>query len=145
MQKQQIFEMLNKNPVFFLATAEGDAPHVREMLLYKANKEGIVFQTGPHKELHSQLLKNPKVELCFHNAALNTQVRVKGEVEILDDIGLKTEIANHPTRAFMQQWKASCATDEEFYNMFSVFRLKNGIANIWTFQSNFAPKEYIKL
>ena len=31
-------------------------------------------------------------------------------------------------------------TMDEFYNMFSVFCLKNGLANVWTFATNFAPK-----
>ena len=57
----------------------------------------------------------------------------------------KEEIANHPTRVFMQAWKAHCATEQEFYQMFDVFRLKNGIANVWTFETNFAPKEDIVL
>jgi hypothetical protein len=45
----------------------------------------------------------------------------------------------------MKGWKAKCATVEDFYNMFSVFRLKNGKANVWTFETNMAPKEDIDL
>ena len=145
MNKEQIFEVLNKNPAFFLATVEGDAPHVRGMLLYKADESGIVFHTGPHKDVYHQMLKNPKTELCFYDATQNIQVRVRGTVEMVDDIDLKREISSHPSRAFMQGWKANCATEQDFYKMFSVFRLINGIANVWTFQTNFTPKEDIEL
>jgi uncharacterized pyridoxamine 5'-phosphate oxidase family protein len=145
LQKGQIFEIINKNPVFFLATVEGIEPRVRGMLLYKADESGIIFHTGPHKDVYHQIIENSQVQMCFYDAAQNIQIRVRGTLEKLDDEGLKNEISNHPTRAFMQGWKANCATKEEFYNMFSVFRLKNGKANIWSFQTNFAPKEDIQL
>jgi len=145
LQKEQIFGILNKNPVFFLATLDGTEPRVRGMLLYRADASGIVFHTGPHKDLYHQILQNPAVQLCFYDSAQNIQVRVRGSLEKSDDETLKDEIAAHPTRAFMQSWKAKCATKQDFYNMFSVFRLKNGIANVWTFDTNFAPKTDIQL
>jgi uncharacterized pyridoxamine 5'-phosphate oxidase family protein len=145
LQKGQIFEVMNKNPVLFLATVEGTEPRVRGMMLYKADESGIIFHTGPHKDVYHQIIKNPIVQMCFYDAAQNIQIRVRGTVEKIDDETLKEEISNHPTRAFMQGWKAKCATKEDFYKMFSVFRLKKGKANIWTFQTNFAPKEDIQL
>ena len=144
MQKQQIFEIINKNPVFFLATTEGTEPRVRGMMLYKADENGIVFHSGPFKDVYKQIQKNPNVQMCFYDYAQNIQIRVRGRLEMTDDIKVKQEISNHPSRAFMQGWKAG-KTQEEFYKMFSVFTLKNGIANVWTFQSNFLPKEDINL
>ena len=145
MKKEEIFEILNKNPVIFLATVEGTEPRVRGMMLYKADESGIVFHTGPHKDVYHQIQKNPNAQMCFYDAARNIQVRVRGKLEQIDDIGLKEEISNHPTRKFMQTWKANCSTLEDFYKMFSVFSLKNGKANVWTFETNFAPKEDISL
>ena len=145
MKKEQIFEFMNNNPAFFLATADGDEPRVRAIFLYKADETGVVFHTGPFKEVYRQILDNPNVQMCFYNQEQNLQIRVRGTLERSDDIALKEEISNHPSRKFMQAWKASCATQQDFYNMFSVFILKNGIANVWTFESNFAPKEDIQL
>ena len=144
MQKEQIFEIINKNPVFFLATTEGGEPRVRGMMLYKADGNGIVFHTGPFKDVYRQIEKNPDVQLCFYDAAANVQIRVRGRLEKTDDIKIKEEISSHPSRGFMQGWKAG-KTQEEFYKMFSVFTLKKGKANVWTFQSNFLPKEDITL
>ena len=144
MQKAQIFEIINKNPVFFLATTEGGEPRVRGMMLYKADEAGIVFHSGPFKDVYKQIVKNPNVQMCFYDAAQNIQIRVRGALELSDDPALKEEIAAHPTRAFMQGWKVG-KTKEEFYKMFGVFRLKHGKANVWTFQTNFAPKEDILL
>ena len=145
MNKQEIFDFLNSNLAFFLATADGDEPRVRAMMLYNASENGIVFHTGPFKEVYQQILKNPNVQLCFYNQQQNLQIRVRGKLELVDDRAFKEEIASHPTRVFMQGWKANCETEEDFYNMFSVFRLSDGIANVWTFESNFKPKEDIAL
>ena len=145
MKKEQVFEILNENPTFFLATTEEGEPRVRGMMLYKADESGIVFHTGPNKDVFHQILKNPKVQMCFYDAAQNVQIRVRGTLECIDDEGFKEAIANHPTRVFMRGWKASCDTVQDFYNMFSIFRLKNGVANVWTFETNFVPKEDIAL
>ncbi|MCL2150141.1 MAG: pyridoxamine 5'-phosphate oxidase family protein [Dehalococcoidia bacterium] len=145
MQREQIFDFMNNNPAFFLATIEGGDPRVRAMLLYKADESGVVFHTGPSKDVYRQILAHPTVQMCFYNPAQNLQIRVRGTLELSSDIMLKKEISSHPTRQFMQAWRASCATEEDFYNTFAVFSLKNGIANVWTFASNFAPREDIAL
>jgi pyridoxamine 5'-phosphate oxidase len=145
MNKNEIYELINQNPVFFLATCDGDQPRVRGMLLYKADEEsGIVFHTGIMKDLYDQVIKNPKVELCFNDFKSGTQVRVRGELEVIDDNNLKDEISAHPTREFLKPWKDSM-TQQEFYDSFVVFRLKNGIAVTWTMKDNFAPKIEIML
>ncbi len=145
MQKEEILAFMNSNPAFSLATVEGGAARVRTMFLFKADKEGIVFHTGPFKEVYQQIMANPNVQLCFYSAEQNLQVRVRGALELCDNRALKEEISSHPSRRFMQAWKANCANEEEFFNMFSVFRLRQGVANVWTFASNFAPKEDIAL
>lgn len=114
------------------------------MMLYKADENGIIFHTGPFKEVFKQIQKNPNVQMCFYDASQNIQIRIRGKLELIDSDSIKEEISSHPTRAFMQGWKAG-KTKDEFYKMFSVFRLKNGKANVWTFQTNFAPKEDIIL
>ena len=145
MEKEQVFEIINRNPVMFLATVEGAEPRVRGMMLYKADESGIVFHTGPYKDVYRQIIENPNVQICFYDAAQNIQVRIRGVLEKIDDRSVKEEIAGHPSRKFMQGWKANCKTMDEFYNMFSVFNLKNGLANVWTFATNFASKEDIQL
>lgn len=142
MLKEEIFELMSKNPAFFLATAEGEQPRVRGMLLYKADENGIIFHTGTMKELYEQVIKNPKVELCFNGNG--TQVRVSGELEIVDDNNLKDEILEHPTRKFLKAWKESGEL-KDFYKDIVVLKMINGIATTWTMEENFAPKEFINL
>ena len=140
MNKSQIFKLMMENPVFHLATLDGDQPRVRGMLLYRADKNGIIFHTGYKKDVFEQLMKNPKVELCFWNMSEGIQVRVTGTVEKIDDPKLQEEIFAHPSRKFLQVWK-----DQGVEGMLQLFILKNGIATPWTMATNFSEKQYIKL
>jgi uncharacterized pyridoxamine 5'-phosphate oxidase family protein len=140
--KTEILKLINENPAFHLATIEGDKPRVRGMLIYSADEGGIVFHTGAFKDVYRQVLSCPNVELCFNSP--DTQVRVSGVMEIVDDNSLKDEIVNHPSRGFLQGWKNS-VSPEEFYKQFIVFRLKGGKAVVWTMETNLAPKEEIVL
>ncbi|MHC4499555.1 MAG: pyridoxamine 5'-phosphate oxidase family protein, partial [Planctomycetota bacterium] len=51
MTKEEVFEFIKKNPVFALATAEDNKPHVRNMMLYRADDNGIIFNTGENKDV----------------------------------------------------------------------------------------------
>lgn len=138
MTKQELFDAMNQNPAFHLATVEGDQPHVRGMLLYRADENGIIFHTSSSKEVYQQMKSNAKVELCFQ--ADGTQIRVKGEVvEVKDDV-LREEIMNHPTRKFLQAWK-----ELGVEHLLSVFCMKKGKATTWTMESNFEKAEWVEL
>lgn len=142
MNKEEIFELINSNPVFFLATIDEDKPRVRGMLLYKADENGIIFHTALSKDLYKQVFKNPKVELCFN--CNGTQIRISGELEILDDNNLKDEIYNHPTRKFMHAWTENGQLGD-LHKELIVFSLKHGTAFTWTMSDNFSKKSYIYL
>jgi len=144
MNKEDIFSLMNNNPAFYLATVEDNQPRVRGMLLFKADDTGIVFHTGTMKDVYKQIMKNPRAELCFNDFKMGIQLRVSGELELVDDNNLKDEISEHPTRQFLKPWKESGEL-KDFYNTFAVFRLRNGIANAWTIERNFAPKDEIRL
>ena len=144
MTKEQIFDLLNNNLAFHLATVENGEPRVRGMLLYKADETGIVFHTGDFKDVYKQIIANPHVQMCFNDAKTGMQVRVRGVLEEVMDTDLKDEISNHPTRAFLKKLREN-STVEDFYNSIRVFRMKNGIANTWTFNTNFLAKDDILL
>ncbi|MFH1442088.1 MAG: pyridoxamine 5'-phosphate oxidase family protein [Candidatus Omnitrophota bacterium] len=137
MNKTQIIELMRANPVFHLATVEGNKPHVRGMLLYKAGQDGILFHTGTMKDLHKQLSVNPEVELCFFSHKDNTQVRISGKVELVEDLELKKEIVAN--RDFLKPW-----VEKSGYDILAVYRMKKGTVVIWTMETNFEPKKYIE-
>lgn len=144
MKTKDIFELMEKNPAFFLATVDGDKPKVRGMLLYKADSEGIIFHTGKFKDLYNQISENQNVELCFNDFSLGIQVRIEGSVEMVNDENLKDEISNHPSRKFLDPWKESLEL-KDFYESFVVLRMISARATTWAMESNFLPKEYIDL
>ena len=138
MNKSEILALLNANPACHPATAEGDTPHVRGILLYKADKNGLVFHAGITKDLHRQLSKNPKVEFCFNDYQRNIQVRVSGVVEPVEDMELKKEIV--AKRDFLKPW-----LEKSGYEMLVVYRLRKGRATVWTMDTNSVPKTYVEL
>lgn len=138
MTKEELYTMMNQNPAFHLATVEGNQPHVRGMLLFRADENGIIFHTASSKDLYQQIQDNPKAELCFQ--ANGTQIRVMGQLEEIKDESLKEEIMNHPTREFLRAWEKMGL---DF--VLSVFCMKNGKATTWTMDTNFDKKTWIEL
>jgi uncharacterized pyridoxamine 5'-phosphate oxidase family protein len=138
MTKAEVFEFIRNNPVFALATAEDNKPHVRMMMLYRADEDGIIFNTGENKDVHRQLSINENTELCFYSAADGRQIRISGSVEEIEDLALKKQIVKD--FPFLKEW-----VDKEGYDVLVVYCLKGGKATIWTMETNFKPKEYIQL
>lgn len=138
MNKQEILDFIRGCQFCFLATVEDGTPHARGMMPYRIDENGFIFHTGKMKDLYKQLLKNPEVELCFFSPVNNTQVRVNGTAEILEDINLKKEIVGK--RDFLKPWIQKIG-----YEPFVVFKVKNCAATVWTMATNFSPKEYVKL
>jgi uncharacterized pyridoxamine 5'-phosphate oxidase family protein len=140
MNKNEVFDFLNANPVFHLATVEGNKPHVRGMLMYRADENGIIFHTGKTKDLHKQLTENPNIEMSFNNGNFQdlVQIRISGTVQLVEDIELKKEIVQK--REFLKPW-----VEQMGYGPFAVYRMKNGTAAVWTLKTNFSPKEFIEL
>jgi uncharacterized pyridoxamine 5'-phosphate oxidase family protein len=138
MTKEEVLEFATKNPVFSLATTDGDKPRVRMMMLCWANEDGIIFSTGRDKDVNRQLQTNPAVEMCFYNADEGRQVRIEGAVELLDDLELKKKVVEKFT--FLKPW-----VESQGYEVMMTYGLKNGRATTWTMETNLEPKQYIDL
>lgn len=142
MNNEEIYELMNQNPSFFLATTENNIPFVRGMLLYRADKDGIIFHSSVSKDVYRHLKQNPNAELCFTSGM--TQLRVSGIVTIENSKALTDQIMGHPSRKFLSDWKDSFSGDD-FYNEFVVFRMKGGKATLWNLATNLLPKEFVTL
>jgi len=136
MTREQILEFLNAHPVCHLATCEGDQPRVRGMMMYRADAAGLIFHTGNYKSLARQLAANQRVEVCFNSQ--DTQVRVAGVAEIVEDADLKEEIV--AARPFLKPW-----IEQHGYELLVVFRVTQCQAAMWTMATNFEPTRYQKL
>jgi uncharacterized pyridoxamine 5'-phosphate oxidase family protein len=138
MTKEEILEFVTKNPAFSLATIDGNLPHVRLIMLYRADEDGIIFCTGRDKDVHAQLQANPAVEMCFSNSDQSCQVRIAGNVEMQDDLELKKKIVE--AFPFLKPW-----VDSQGYEVMICYCIKNAKALTWTMETNSDPKQYIQL
>ena len=136
MNKTEILAFISEAHIAFLATTDGKAARVRSMETYRADENGLVFYTSKAKEVFKQLAANPDVEACYF--AKGTQVRVRGKIEIVEDLALKKEIVSN--RDFL---KPMYPNDEACANM-GVCRLK-GKATTWSMQDMTAPTTFIDL
>lgn len=137
MNKEDILKFINENPNCFLATVEGNQPRLRGMRLYSSDADGILFQTWTLKDLHKQLVKNHEAEICFNGKG--AQVRVRGKMELVDDLDMKKEVAKK--RPFMKPIIES----KGGWDIVALWRLKNGKATVWTMDTNFDAKTYVQL
>lgn len=135
MNRVEILQFLNAHPVCSLATLEGHQPRVRGMMVYKADAKGLIFHTGSNKALCRQIQANPQVEACFNDPGTGTQLRVAGEVEILNDMALKKEIVE--ARPFMKPW-----IEQHGYDLLVVFRVTRCKTTVWTMAMNLELTTY---
>lgn len=133
MTNKEMYNLMNANPAFHLATVEGDQPRVRGMLLFRADENGIIFHTASTKDVFAQIKVNPKAEMCFFGDGV--QIRVTGVLEQVFDEQLREEIFAHPTRKFLQAWK-----ENGIDNLLQIFQMKNCQAVTWTMETNFCEK-----
>jgi pyridoxamine 5'-phosphate oxidase len=137
MTKEEILKLIKANPMSFMATIEGNKPHVRGMGIYDADENGIIIQTWTIKDIHQQVLKNPEIELCFNDLKAGIQVRVSGRAEIINDPEFKKKVV--AKRPFMKP-----TVEKHGLDVVALYRLK-GKATVWTMATNFDPKTYIDL
>ena len=61
---EKVYEALKSCGVYYLATVDGDQPHVRPFGALAFFEGKVYFQTGKIKPVAHQLKANPKVELA---------------------------------------------------------------------------------
>ena len=135
MTQQEAIDFINANLACHLATLDRGRPRVRGMLMYLAERDGIVFHTVTFKALYGQLLADPSVELCFNDLKAGRQLRVEGRAVLVDDPALKREIVE--SRPFLK----GIARGETYEGM-AVFRVVDLRMTTWTMATNMVPTSY---
>lgn len=136
MNKSELIDFVNENPVGYLATTDGEVPHVRAISVYRADENGLLFQISTIKGMYKELTKNPKLELCFNGR--DQQVRVSGTADFIDDQALREDVLKD--RPFLKR-----LVEAEGYGAIQVFRVANPVATVWTMAANFEPREFFSL
>ena len=138
MDFQDCVKFANENPTCHLATAEGDQPRVRALVMWFADDTGFYFQTQSVKALCRQLSNNKKVEVFFHApepGSIGKVMRVAGEVEFIDDIALKARAIEE--RAIVKAIGIEKPEDP----LLAVFRVHKGEAFFWTMENSMRESE----
>jgi len=108
------------------------------MGLYHVDDTGFYFNTQSVKALAKQLEKNRKVEVCFYASGTGQDIgrvmRVTGEVEFLDDIGLRTRLLED--RPFLKEFIKGPEDP-----LLVVFRISKGEAYFWTMADSMKESE----
>ncbi len=137
MDIKDILEFANKYPACFLATVDGERPKVRGFLMWLADESGFYFHTGSMKRVYKQIIANPKIEVCFYSpeaTAGGKMLRVSGEVEIVNDMGMKEKLVEQ--RPFLKAISAQNSEDS-----LVLFRIPHGEAFFWTMEINTRENE----
>jgi pyridoxamine 5'-phosphate oxidase len=88
-----------------LATVSPDgAPSVRIVLLKAVDERGFVFYTNMNGRKGRELIATPRAALCFHWAALETQIRVEGSVEAVSDAEADAYFASRARESQIGAW-----------------------------------------
>jgi len=132
----EIIAFANSNPVTWLATVDGDQPHVRAMAMWFADTSGFYYHTGTQKRLSVQLKKSPRVELGFISPGDMSQmqmVRVTGKIEMVGDAALEKRL--YEERPWLNDIKAAWPDEKIF-----IFRIAHGEARYWDMSRNCREK-----
>lgn len=126
MEIKKCIDFANKIKICFAATCDGEQPRVRPLLMWFADETGFYFQSQTVKNFYKQLLKNPKIELCFWDPDEGKTLRVTGEVEFLEDLELKKRCLKE--RPFLYE----IGIRDEKDPILALFRVSQGEAFFWT-------------
>ena len=75
---EKILEFLKNNPVFYVATVDGDRPRTRPFGFHMEFEGKLYFSMLRQKPSYKQLLANPNVEICTCSPD-NVWVRISGQ------------------------------------------------------------------
>ena len=139
MSFQECIDFITENPGCALATMDGNQPRVRGLVPLWTGADGIYFTTARSKNLYSQLVANPKVELCFMRLKPIKGLRITGEVEFIEDIEVKSKALEE--RSFLKALGLERADDPNFI----LFRVAHGEAHFWKWENNLKEAEIPKI
>lgn len=74
---KEVLNYLKSCGTFYLATVDGNQPHVRPFGAVSEYEGKLYIVTNNQKKVYAQMQKNPKIEIC--GMAKGTWIRVEGK------------------------------------------------------------------
>ena len=89
---EETWKFLKDAGTYYLATIDGEVPHVRPFGTAEIFEGKLYIQTGKKKNVSKQIQKNPNVELCAFKDG--KWIRVSGQLVRDDRIEAKEDMLN---------------------------------------------------
>jgi len=124
-ERQDVLEFVKRVPVSHLATLEDGQPRVRAMQTAVIDDAGLTFCTGSHKDVCRQLLADPAVELAYWDPGAGCHIRIRGDMEVLEDLDLKQHIVDY-VFPFLKP-----VVEAHGHEAIALFRLSCGQTVVW--------------
>ena len=125
----EVYEFLKKSGVYYLATVEGDRPHVRPFGTIDLFEDKLYIQTGKKKPVACQMKANCKVEISSMTPD-GKWLRLCAEAVLDDNVAAQAHMLDaYPT--LKAQYQPGDGNTEVYY-------LRNATAQICSFTE--APK-----
>jgi pyridoxamine 5'-phosphate oxidase len=141
MSFEDCIQFMERNVTCFLATVEGEKPHVRPMTVWLADNSGIYFYTSTVKPLASQLLKNTNVEVAFHQPGISSDpgkvLRIAGSIQTVEHMDIRKKLWDK------FPWLNEIGAPADATTIM-VFRIPSGWFNFWTWENNVSPGPWVQ-
>lgn len=77
---KEVCEFLKTCGYYFIATVDGDQPHVRPFGTAAIFENKLYIQTGKQKKVAKQMTANPKIEICAYDETHGQWLRIEATV-----------------------------------------------------------------
>lgn len=103
---------INDHGAMCLATSDADGhPHARIVLLKGVNEDGFKFHTNSNSQKGADIQANSLAALCFHWKSLRKQVRVEGNVHMIDQAESDEYFLTRPPGRQLGAWASDQSSE----------------------------------
>ena len=121
-------EINDPNALSIATSSLKGIPSVRMVLLKGLNEKGFVFYTNFNSKKGKDLKKNPNASMCFHWKSLRRQIRVSGQVSVINDKEADDYFNSRAYGSRIGAWASSQSqvmkNREEFLNKIKEYEMK---------------------
>lgn len=88
------YKFIRECGYFFLATSFHNQPKLRPFGMIYSNKKALYFATDKRKNVYSDLVGNPQIEMASYNVNTRKWIRINGKAEVENSIMIRDEMMN---------------------------------------------------
>ncbi|MDE7252158.1 MAG: helix-turn-helix domain-containing protein [Acetatifactor sp.] len=89
------YKFIRECGYFFLATLSENQPKLRPFGMIYSDKKALYIATDKRKNVYSELITNPQIEMASYNVNTRRWIRIRGKAETESSILIKDEMINH--------------------------------------------------